>query len=148
MQITDVPCMLFRSGQRSGSTSSRLECRQLGVAPLSMSSARTPSAKSDGPETMRWLKRKSVRRTSARLLPRPCRSARKVTFWESGDPLHAHRQLHGGYLASETPSKAVWIPACRWAAAPSDGYVAKCRPSEVVRISGMDIRSCMMDVLS
>ena len=70
-------------------TLSRLGCRQAGVAPLSISRARTPSAKSDGPETMRWLSRKSVRSTSARLRPRPCRSALKDTFWDSGEPLHA-----------------------------------------------------------
>ncbi len=60
---------------------------QTGFRSLSMSVARTPSQKSDGPQTIRVTIRKSIRRLVARGRSMASCNIRSVTFCESGEPL-------------------------------------------------------------
>ena len=72
-----------------GRTSSRLGgCHWAGPL-LSMSSAVTPAAKSDGSRRMWAASRNSVRRQAPRSLRAPSRTSRSASFCDSGEPLDA-----------------------------------------------------------
>lgn len=65
---------------------------QRGWPHLSMSSARTPSTKSDGPRQKRVTRRKSIFRHSASVLPFPSCICRSVTACDSGELLRSRQQ--------------------------------------------------------
>ena len=93
--------MVRTARARKGCTFSRVAGDQCGLPSRSISVARTPSPKSDGPAPMRTTTRKSICSTGPRRCPRAALNARSVTFCDRGDPLQQRRQSIDGDNAKQ-----------------------------------------------